>query len=497
MSFLKKIKSALGLSSEQEYDDPPLVIEKMPTEPPKIETDEPLEVHEDIMINIFDKVVEVTNESLPGYLSESVNAEKQKKYLFDALDQSVKQYLADLDAKSQAKCMALWQSERDELNLQMQTLKQRAADLEARRNEVNEQKLSSENQRRALTERVKVLEAKVLSLEAEKEQYEIENRGLINKVKVVQVYESDMEAMRLELEQLRAAVSPEAAAEEVGKLQSEIAALQEEITRLRNGSTESQNENDRLRGNIDGLNTENGNLQSKIAGLQTEIKGLQNNNGKLTNEIAALQNEIDGMQNDNSKLTNEITGLQNEITGLKDNNGKLRNEIAGLRHHNVTLTESCEAAKVKSGMSDAMIKDLQKRTSELVQTVKEAEQTHAELSDELAVKDAKIADLHQIIEEKDARLAEDENMFEEFEMLSEQINMFEEVKNRLEDKISKLKGDLKEARKENDTLRTTIKTNLYSHAEQERVMKETIDHLRSTDGAPLSSEDLSIDSDTL
>lgn len=497
MSFFKKLKSALGLSSEQEYDDPPIVLENLPKDPPKIEIDEPLEVQEEIMIKIFDKVVEVTNASLPGYLSESVNAEKQKKYLYNALDQSVKQYLVDLDAKSQAKCMALWQNERDELYVQMETIKQRAADLEARKNEVNEQKLSSENQRRALTERVRVLEAKVLSLEAEKEQYEIENRGLINKAKVAQVYESDMEAMRLELEQLRAAVSPEAAAEEVGKLQNEISKLQDEIGRLRNGNVNSQNENDRLRGNIDGLNTENGNLKSKIAGLQTEIKGIQNNNSNLTKEIAGLQNEIDGLQNDNNKLTNELSGLQNEIVGLKDNNGKLRNEIAGLRHHNDTLTESCEAAKVKSGMSDVMINDLQKRTSELLKKVKDAEQTHAELSEQLAVKDARIEDLLQVIDEKEARLAEEDKMFEEFEMLSNQMSLFEEVRNKLEGKIAKLKVDLKEARKENDTLRTTIKTNLYSHAEQERAMKETIDHLRSTGDTPLSSEDLSIYSDTL
>lgn len=495
MSFLDRLKIKLGISSGQ--DDDPVIIDDLPSEPPKVEIDEPIEVSEEIMLKIFDKVVEVTNASLPGYLAESVNAEKQKKYLYNALDQSVKKYLAELDEKSQAKCLALWQNERDELNRQMETLKQRASDLEVKRNEVNEQKLSSDNQRRALTERVRVLESKVLALEAEKEQYEIENRGLINKVKVVQVYEADMEAMRLELEQLRAAVSPEAAAEEVGRLQNEISGLQAEIDKLRNGTTDSQNENDRLRGNIEGLNTENGNLQSKIAGLQTEINGLQKNNGKLRNEIAGLQNEIDGLQNDNSKLSNEISGLQTEIDGLQDNNGKLRNEIAGLRHHNETLTESCEAAKVKGGMSDAMIKDLQKRTSELVQTVKEAEQTRADLSNEIAVKEAKIADLQNKIEEQDARLAEDENLFEEFEILSDQMNLFEDVKKKLEDKIAKLKADLKEAHRENDTLRTTIKNNLYSHAQQEKAMKQTIDHLRNNADAPLSSEDLSIDTDAL
>ncbi len=442
MSFIKKIKTALGIGSDVEIDDnPPLEIANLPTAPPQIDTDQPIEVSEEMMMKIFDKVVEVTNSSLPGYLASSVNADKQKKFLYDALDQSVKQYLAELDAKSQAKCMALWQNDRDELNRQMESLKQRAADLEVKRNEVNEQKLSSENQRRALTERVRVLEETVLKLEAEKEQYEIENRGLINKAKVAQVYETDMENMRQEIEMLRASVSPEAASEEIEKLQNEISRQQTEITRLGNEIESLEQVNDDLKETNDNLTEENGNLAQ-------------------ANEDLAQENKNLAEANDNMK-------------------------------------ESCEAAKIKTGMSDVMLKDLQKRTAELVQTVKEAEQTTADLTDELAVKEAKIADLTQIIEEKEARLAENEEMFEEFSVLSEQMTLFEDVKNRLQQKIIKLKEELKETQLENENLRSTIESNLNSQAMQQQAMQHTIEQLRNNNEDLLSSEDLSIDTDAL
>ena len=80
MSIFKKITTALGYKNEQDYDDPLVEIqEKVSAVAPHIESDEPIEVSEEMMIKIFEKVVEVTTASLPGYLPASVNAEKQEK----------------------------------------------------------------------------------------------------------------------------------------------------------------------------------------------------------------------------------------------------------------------------------------------------------------------------------------------------------------------------------------------------------------------------------
>lgn len=396
MSFFKKLQNALGFGGDNETDDNMPDVEVSATTitvnnatPDLADADTTIEVSQDMMLKIFERVVEVTNTAIPDYFKQSVDAERQRKYLFDALDASVKDYLAALDEKSQAKCMAVWQKERDELRTQMENLKQRAADLETKRSEMNEQKLSSDRQRRALSERVHDLEAKVMKLEAEKEQFEIENRGLINKAKVASVFEADNEAMKQELDTLRKSASGE-------------------------------------------------------------------------------------------KVREEIDKLNQEINYLKAENAK--------------LTESCEAAKVKDEMSESMLNNLQKRASESQQNVKDLDKKIEQLEDDLAVKDAQIADLMNQINEKNARLAENEQTFEEFEKIASQLDAFENIRNKYEEKIQKLKEELAAAQKDNESLKTTMDDDRNAHARQQKAMKDQIDRLKSD---PIAGEDFSFDGDTL
>lgn len=396
MSFFRKLQNALGFGGDDDTDDnmPDVQIPSskiaVSTDTPNLaDADTSIEVSQDMMLMIFERVVEVTNTAIPDYFKQSVDAERQKRYLFDALDASVKDYLASLDEKSQAKCMAVWQKERDELRTQMENLKQRAADLEAKRSEMNEQKLSSDRQRRALSERVHDLEAKVMKLEAEKEQFEIENRGLINKAKVASVFEADNEAMKQELDMLRKSASSE-------------------------------------------------------------------------------------------KVREEMDKLNQEINYLKAENAK--------------LTESCEAAKVKDEMSESMLNNLQKRASESQQNVKDLDKKIEQMEDDMAVKDAQIADLMNQINEKNARLAENEQAFEEFEKIASQLDAFENIKNKYEEKIQKLKEELAAAQKDNESLKTTMNDDRNAHERQQKAMKDQIDRLKSD---PIAGEDFSFDDDTL
>ena len=121
MSFIKKLKSAFGIGVyEESGDDMPEImlatddITVKDTTPNLADADTTIEVSREMMLKIFDKVVEVTNSAIPSYFKQSVDTERQKKFLYDALDSSVKDYLKALDEKSQAKCMAVWQQERDD-----------------------------------------------------------------------------------------------------------------------------------------------------------------------------------------------------------------------------------------------------------------------------------------------------------------------------------------------------------------------------------------------
>lgn len=399
MGFFKKLKYTLGFGTEGEYDEDPsatrqcepdCVRDTVPRMPDVVDANTNIDVADEVMLKIFDKVVEVTNAAMPDYFKASVNPDRQKKYLFDSLDASVKEYLAALDAQSQARCMALWQKERDELQRQMEALKQRAADLEAKRVEMNEQRLSSDRQRRALSERVHDLEAKVITLEAEKEQFEIENLSLINKAKVASVYESDMEAMRQELEAFRKASSSNGAKAEIERLNNEVECLKEENTRLK---------------------------------------------------------------------------------------------------------DACEAAKVKDQMNETMLNSLQKRASESIQTAKDSDKRIDELAEEIAAKDAQIADLTNQIEVKDARLAEDEQAFEEYEKIAEQLEEFETLKEKYEEKIAALKADLTRAQDEITALRTVTKVDAASKTEKPVAPKPAA--AEPAKSAPIAGSEFSFDDDML
>lgn len=344
---------------------------------------------------IFNSVLEVFNENMPTFLSSSVDPEKQKKYLYDMLDSSVKDYLSSLEESAQARCMAQWKSERESQKNEMENLRQRARDLEAKKAEMNEQKLSSDRQKRHLTERVRDLEKKVMELEAEKEQLDIENKSLLNKAKVANIYETDIEAMRTELEELKKHQSNQDMTEENDQLKAENARLNAEIKRL---------------------------------------------------------------------------------------------------------NDACEAAKLKDEMGGAMFKDMQKKASEANKDLKEAEAKLEKANSDLAIKDAKIDDLTQqidqtqaivsdkdlkieelkrLIAEKDEKIAEDEESLAGIQSIVDQLETFQKVKANLEDKIRKLRDELKEAQKESLTLRSTIQNNIYAQAQQQKELQDEIEALRS------------------
>lgn len=205
MSFFSKMLNAVGFGSDNIEDEeenaltPDADTPAIPAAAPDIPEDE-----QQMVTRIFDKVLEIVNSSLPDFLAKSVDPQKQKQYMFDALDESVKIYIRSLDQAARQRCETLWQQERLNLQAEMDRLKDQAKQLEDKRNQLTERQLSADRQKRALSERVHDLESQVLKLEAEKEQYELENKSLINKAKVAAVYEKELD----ELRSAAAAVAP-------------------------------------------------------------------------------------------------------------------------------------------------------------------------------------------------------------------------------------------------------------------------------------------------
>ena len=218
MSFFKKLKRGLGFSDDdEEYDErlfsdtdtdsdaPAVTAPKAPsTVMPAPAADSKLEFDAANQDKIFEKVLEIFNKSLPPFLAESVDRDAQVKYLREALDAGVKEYLSTLTATAEAYCEARWKQTRDSMSAEMEAIRVKNEEVEKKAQEIQQKQLSSDRQKRALSDRVHDLEATLSRLEAEREQYELENRSLVNRLKVTGVQQDDLSTAQAEIERLKA-----------------------------------------------------------------------------------------------------------------------------------------------------------------------------------------------------------------------------------------------------------------------------------------------------
>ncbi len=214
MAIFKKFKNALGFGGDSDdYEEGidatvrPLAerreptadtghhpVDRAPDDVPDEQIDTP-EPDESMRLKIFERVVEIFNDSLPDFLKSAVNPDAQRRYLYDALDQSMKQYLDDIDAAAKGRHRESWMRERQRLENQTRELRERVKQADERNADYTKQHLSSDRQLRTLKERVHDLESQVAALEGEKEQFQLENRSLVNRLRVcsVQVADDDMD----------------------------------------------------------------------------------------------------------------------------------------------------------------------------------------------------------------------------------------------------------------------------------------------------------------
>lgn len=215
MPFFDKIRQALGFSDGEDDIDDAIIRDDAPsnkyrhlrenadtaqaTRETTRETDSPEPAaapprdtdDADKAAVIFDRVIEVFNQSLPDFLKQSVDPEAQRKYLYKSLDDGLKAYIASLKDEAAREAEARWRKDNDALQTSVKNLEQRAREIEDKRSEISQKQMSSDRQRRALSERVHDLESTVARLEAEKEQFELERQSMVNKLKVAAVYEKE------------------------------------------------------------------------------------------------------------------------------------------------------------------------------------------------------------------------------------------------------------------------------------------------------------------
>ena len=475
MSFFENIKRVLGLSDEYEEEEFGIDATVKPlndnsstsenndkisvisvTEQPIVI--QPVDFTEKVPIDvIFNHVLEIFNKALPDFLSSTVDPEAQKKYLFDTLDASVKEYITNLSKSVAEETRRQWKADREKIQAQLLELTELAKKSEEKINEAKSLQLSAERQKRAFAERVHDLENQIGKLEADREQLQLENRSLINKVKVNSVQEGDMESLR-----------------------NEIATLQQQL-RLVNAKVQSNDNTD--------SNSALDDVEKRIAELQAENDALRANNEKLRaeNEASKADNdkliaEIDAIKMQGEALVAENETLKAQNATLVADNETLKAEIethtANASQYNNTdeiTINSDEAAETTQQLKQkqqeceelkVIIEELTTNTQGQEQIIAQHNATIQDLQTKLDVASEQAQAAQKKLDEAQQNLA----MLDEIQTMIEQFEVIKEKKDR---KIAELTALNDESAAKIDSLQRTITQNLSTDAnEKDALVKE-------------------------
>lgn len=322
MNFLDKLRLALGFGPDAGVADDPLYADTagdaapsdnvpshgvLPSSP-SVEVS-PVEFDAAMQDAIFDKVVEVFNESLPPFIAGSVDPEAQRRYLRGCLDEGISNYLKSLNKAAEDYCEARWKARRSDMAAELDAIKLRAEDVERKSNDIQQKQLSADRQKRALTEKVHELESRLARLVSEREQFELENRSLINRLKVSNVHQDDVEKARAETEALRA-----------------------ELSKMREDpSLVSQRREEELLGVIAERDKEIAELNELVSEFEGAVKDME----KVKEQMLACQEKIASQKKTIRQRDDEIASLKDTIAENIKNQAEreqlLRNEIEQLR----------------------------------------------------------------------------------------------------------------------------------------------------------------------
>lgn len=278
---------------------------------------------ENLTADIFTAVVNLFNESLPPFLKETVDTDAQKRYIYDSLDSSLKQRLAEAESQAARRAEIRFSSEHTTLRNEIDTLKTKSHDLEQKNADIRQQQLSADRQKRALSDRVHDLESQIAALEAEREQYDLENKSLLNKIKAAGVVENDTERLRAEVDSLRRQLKEGPGGTDTAgleKLTAENAALTEAL--------------DTLKAKQDIADAMVDDMRKKTADLRKELEEKEQllaAANKKADEAERLRAEFTAVEQQMSLIEEVIAKRDKKIESQKQSIAALETEAASLR----------------------------------------------------------------------------------------------------------------------------------------------------------------------
>ena len=172
MSFLKKSLKALGFSEEEEeeytqhHTERDVAASSRTTAntgaaEPATPTTPKNNDGETLPDSLLEHIVELINASLPDFVRTCIDRESEKRYIYEHLGDSFKNYIAELNGQARSVVEQEVAVTRQKLEEELAAQKRKTAELEEQKNEIKNAQLSAERQKRALHDKVHDLDNRV------------------------------------------------------------------------------------------------------------------------------------------------------------------------------------------------------------------------------------------------------------------------------------------------------------------------------------------------
>ena len=383
MSFFKKSLKALGFSEEEEEEytqhterevaaSPRTTANTGPAEPaaPAAPTNNGGETLPD---SLLEHIVELINASLPDFVRTCIDRESEKRYIYEHLGDSFKNYIAELRGQARSTVEQEVAATRQKLEEELAAQRRKTAELEEQKNEIRNAQLSAERQKRALHDKVHDLDNRVATLEAEKEQYELENKSLLNKLKVADVKQHELDEVMSEntrllgvIQELKNAHADEPASAEIEELRQQAAQATASLDEAIQKAEVLSGENEALRRDI----------EEKERAISEKEQMVE----QIGNEKSSLLAACDELKTTNETLQRLIEEKEQAISEKEQMVEQIGSEKSSLLAAYDELKTTNEAQISASQMLEQTQGELTKAHEEL----KEAQENIARLEENLA-----------------------------------------------------------------------------------------------------------------
>lgn len=337
MSFFSKLKHALGFGDEQPdelmSDTEEDAAESQVSHTPEIARTQDADVEDTdgngafsplMRSRIFDHVVEVFNGAMPDFIRNSMNTNAQSEYIYNTLDESIKQYFDTYESDLRRRLERSHDHRDRELSAEIERLRTESKKIDDDRSAIKERQLSADRQKRALTDRVHELEQQLATLDAEREQLELENKSMLNKLKVAQIQGSD-EQLQQKCSQL------EQKADELSEINDNLLQENSRLHEAMDKQADMHAISEAMMGDMrQSLAKTREELNASTTRYESAQRDLEQTRARLA-EAEALVSDAQAVNDQLAVLVNELDKRDNRIARLKSERADLRRQLDAAR----------------------------------------------------------------------------------------------------------------------------------------------------------------------